>query len=84
MVRADVRVFVEADCLGHWCEDRTARVQELSDPFGRSVHLVAETAEVMNDYFTQETIDEIAPEVSRRGPRISSRPRHPTTGAGGP
>ena len=76
MVRDHVRVFVEADCLGHWCEDRAARVQELSDPIGGSVRMVAETAEVMNDYFTQETIDEIVPEASRRGPRISK----PSTG----
>jgi hypothetical protein len=70
MVRDHVRVFVEADCLGNWCEDRTARVTELSDSFGRSIRMVSETAEGMNDYFTQETIDAIDPEAGRQRRRV--------------
>jgi hypothetical protein len=71
MIRDDTRVFVEADCLGHWCEDRTARVESLTSHSGESIRMVSETAEVMNDYFTQATIDEIDPDALDRRPRVA-------------
>lgn len=76
MVRDGVRVFVEADCLGHWCADRTAKVREIGDPHGRSVRLVGETADVMNDYFTQVALDQFEPDASEDRPRVDK----PTAG----
>lgn len=76
MVREGVRVFVEADCLGHWCADRTAKVREVADPHGNSVRLVGETADFMNDYFTQVTLDQLEPDASEHRRRVHK----PTTG----
>lgn len=76
MVRDDVRVFVEADCLGHWCADRTAGVHEITGPYGDSVRLISETSQTMNDYFTQITLAEIDPESLDEQPRFDK----PATG----
>lgn len=76
MVRDGVRVFVEADCLGHWCADRTAKIRQIADPHGRSVRLVGETADVMNDYFTQVALDQFEPDASEHRRRVDK----PTTG----
>lgn len=76
MIRNHVTVFVEADCLGHWCEDRAAGVQEVSGPSGDRIRMVSDTALAMNDYFTQETINEIDPDASHGSPQT----RKPSTG----
>jgi hypothetical protein len=70
LIRGQVRVFVEADCLGHWCADRLAGIRVISDPSGRRVEMVADTSETMNGYFTQQTIDHYAPQRSHGGARV--------------
>jgi hypothetical protein len=76
MLREGVRVFVEADCLGHWCEDRTAKIQKIVDPSGRGVRMVGETSDLMNEYFTQVALREFEPESLEHRPRVDK----PTTG----
>lgn len=56
MVRSQVRVFAEADCLGQWCANRLADLQVVTESAGREVRMVTETTHSLNDWFMQETM----------------------------
>lgn len=64
MLNAGARVFVEADALGAWCEDRLTTLERQPDPFtGGVVDVVSRTSAWMNDYFTVEALTDFgAPE----------------------
>lgn len=60
MLTDEVTVFVEADSLGAWCEDRLTSIRTILDPKGNVVaRMVSNTSDWMNDYFTTETISEL-------------------------
>lgn len=52
------RVWVEADALGAWCENRLTKMTRIPDPLTRThVEVVSRTSEWMNDYYTTQTIN---------------------------
>lgn len=73
MLSSRTRIWVEADALGSWCEDRLTRLDRLPDPStGTWVEVVSRTSEWMNDYYTVEALsgmdvdeDELASYASR-------------------
>ncbi|WP_244930358.1 nuclease-related domain-containing protein [Nocardioides sp. W7] len=80
MLADEVSVFVEADSLGAWCEDRLVSIRTLTNAHGTVVaRMVSNTSDWMNDYFTTETITELQGEVEahhyrRAHPKAAERP----------
>ncbi|KRC46427.1 MULTISPECIES: nuclease-related domain-containing protein [unclassified Nocardioides] len=57
MLRDEVLVYVEADALGAWFEDRLSSIAAVSDPHNdRVTRLLRETSEWMNDYYAIEAL----------------------------
>lgn len=80
MLTNEVTVFVEADSLGAWCEDRLTSIRTLTDSHGNAVaRMVSNTSDWMNDYFTTETITELqgeeeADHYRRHHPKAAEKP----------
>lgn len=80
MLADEVTVFVEADSLGAWCEDRLTSIRTLTNTRGNVVaRMVSNTSDWMNDYFTTETITELQGEEEadyyrRHHPKAAEKP----------
>jgi hypothetical protein len=81
MLSDQVLVYVEADALGRWCEDRLSTIGVLRDQRGKAIStMVTTTSDWMNDFYTVRSPDEVeAPkeeveEYRRRHPKSAIRP----------
>ncbi len=60
MLKEEVMVFVEADALGAWCEDRLSSIRNITDAQGTVLaRMVSNTSDWMNDYFTAQAVAEL-------------------------
>jgi hypothetical protein len=80
LLNEGARVWVEADALGAWCEDRLTSMTKMPDPIaGKTVSIVSQTSAWMNDYYTVEALDfagalDDEDDDYSRGPRGKTKP----------
>ncbi len=80
MLNQGARVWVEADALGAWCENRLTNMTRMPDPIaGKTVSIVSQTSAWMNDYYTVEALDfagalDDEDDDYSRGPRGNTKP----------